>query len=65
MKKITRQDFDNALADIVTDLTMEAVMNNAPETAAKLMIVGAVISAELGKALFEEDTELKIITDKE
>jgi hypothetical protein len=65
MKKITRKEFDTALADIVTDLTMEAVKKGAPGTAMGLMIVGAEISAKLGKALFEEDTELEIITDKE
>ena len=63
--KITKEQFDEIFADIVSDeMFAQAEMNNL--AGLKLVAtIRALINTKLTKRLFEEDNEIEIITDKE
>ena len=61
--KITKEEFDNIFADIVSDeMLKQATVGNIAEM--KLVAtIGALINAKLTARLFEEDNEIEIVKE--
>ena len=65
MAKYTKDDFHEALSTTATELISEMLEKGNVEAALSITLVGALFGARLTMNLFDKNTEIEIITDKE
>ena len=65
MAKYTKDDFHEALLQTAAELIDEALSKGDSEAALSITVAGALFGARLTRNLFDKDTEIEIITDKE